>query len=62
MAVTTHVVVGKSMVYCGARLHGESVNLKVVIDTALDAGAGRVERSLIFKRVESYPSEAAIKG
>ena len=61
VVVTIDIVVGQKLICSAGRLHGESVNVKTIIDAALDKAAEHAQRSLIFKGVESYHSEEAMK-
>jgi len=61
VVVAIDIVVGQKLICSAGRLHGESINVKTIIDAALDKAAEHAQRSLIFKGVEPYRSEEAMK-
>ena len=43
------------------KLYNEDVSLQIIVDTALEKAATRLERFVIFKAVESFVTEQAIR-
>ena len=61
VSISTVVVVGKKEILKSGKLYDESVDMQVVIKSAMDKAAAQAERSLCFVKAEAFASDFAME-
>mmetsp|Transcript_26045 Transcript_26045/g.76158 ORF Transcript_26045/g.76158 Transcript_26045/m.76158 type:complete len:137 (+) Transcript_26045:118-528(+) len=61
VSISSLVVVGKKEILKSGKLYDESVDVQVVIKSAMDKAAAQAERSLCFVKAEAFASDFAME-
>ena len=62
VSISTVVVVGKKEILKSGKLYDESVDMQVVIKSAIDKAAAQAERSLCLVKAEAFVSYIVMEG